>query len=407
MKTKKMDWTKLLTTDCYNSKKSESSDVSCDTNFECRTIFQKNIDKIIFSSHFRRLSRKTQVHPLNENDHIHSRLIHSLETACVGRSLGQYIGDFLFERKELPDNFIPEHIGQIVQAACLAHDIGNPPFGHSGEEAIKGWAKNIEQLKNIKHKKDFLSFDGNAMAFRVLVSTGYDGGERGMSPSYSVLGSLLKYPRISRHAGQKEKFSCFGSEKDVLEKVAEKLGLIGNIGNYARHPLAFLTEAADDLCYQILDLEDATELNILNSSFMLRKFKDVLEFDSNKLEKIRHECVRDRNSKIRSKIMDKAIPALVKVFEEKYDDIMIGNFNSSLFDTSNDPTIKRLREVYKEASSDIFYSRRKVELEIGLRNQLVHYLIHTLKLPMTSAMKTRLTIGKRLNHCLGQTDVQK
>lgn len=365
-KRKRMAWEKLVSSARYGTDKAEQED-------DLRSPYERDIDRITFSSHFRRLGRKTQVHPLNENDHIHSRLSHSLEAASVGRSLGLYVGEFLRDKNELPQCVTVDHVGQIVQAACLAHDIGNPPFGHSGENAIKAWFKGHQEklthLNNI-YKNDLLKFDGNAMSFRILTKTGFDGGTSGMRPTHAVLGALLKYP-MSSSTTVKDKFSFFQTEKEVIQTVADDLGLLGDVDKgYSRHPLAYLTEAADDICYRIIDLEDATEVGIIDGMFMLNAFKDCLALSDERIEQLTRNNVRQRNGKLRAWLVHKAILECIAAFTFNYDQIMTGKFESSLLDESNDPVCTALRNVYGTTSKEIFFSRRKVELEIGAQQSI-------------------------------------
>lgn len=218
----RMAWEKLLL--------SERRGVATQQD-DVRSQFQKDIDRITFSGSFRRLGRKTQVHPLNENDHIHTRLSHSLEVSCVGRSLGVMIGNFIHAKEELPDNISALHIGEIVQAACMAHDIGNPPFGHAGEEVIRKWFEQAfedesllkERIVEKDKEKDFTSCDGNAMAFRVITNNEYYTGNGGMRLTYATLGTLLKYPWTSHFAGEKKKFSCFFQNMRLYAMLQKKL----------------------------------------------------------------------------------------------------------------------------------------------------------------------------------------
>lgn len=374
----KMEWKDLLSDKRLGTDKPEPED-------DIRTPYQRDIDRIIFSGHFRRLGRKTQVHPLNENDHIHSRLSHSIETASVGRSLGQYIGNYLIEIGEIENNYYcVDAIGQILQAACLAHDIGNPPFGHSGENSIREWfiSNQIKYSSTLsqKHLNDFLKFDGNAMAFRVATKTGFDGGNSGMRLTYAVLGALLKYPMTSDHA-EKNKFSCFQSEVDDLNVIAESLGLIKISDNkFARHPLAFLMEAADDICYRMIDLEDATEVGILDDSYIFSNFKDCLDFSAEKITSLKSYNFRQRNGIIRAKIIHSAILEIVDTFKRHYNNIITGKHNKSLMESSDCVVCKKLIDIYKSASETIFFSRRKVELEIGAYRSLA-ILLETFTLP--------------------------
>ncbi|MGL6250217.1 MAG: dGTP triphosphohydrolase, partial [Billgrantia desiderata] len=241
-----------------------------------RSPFHKDHDRIVFSGSFRRLGRKTQVHPLTDNDHIHTRLTHSLEVGCVGRSLGMIVGELLRER--LPKWITPADLGVIVQAACLGHDIGNPPFGHAGEYAIRDWFKRAEAdgsglLEGLSEREraDLLTYEGNAQGFRIVTQIEYNQFRGGMRLTAATLGTLLKYPWTVEHGGSAGKFGCYQSERPLLEDVTRCLGLLPRgEGRWCRHPLAWLVEAADDICYALLDLEDGLEMGIL-------RFEEVAE----------------------------------------------------------------------------------------------------------------------------------
>ncbi|WP_338668477.1 dGTP triphosphohydrolase [Pseudodesulfovibrio methanolicus] len=393
----RMDWNKLLDATRYG-RESESSDI--------RSPFQRDIDRILFSDHFRRLARKTQVHPLNENDHIHSRLTHSLEVASVGKSLGELVGVFLEEQGELPDKLEPRDVGEAVQAACLAHDIGNPPFGHSGEEAIKDWFKNRQQ--DFRHLPkdclaDFTKFDGNAMAVRVLLSTGFH--QTGMSPTYAVLGALLKYPWPSL-AAEKDKFSYFQTEAKAMEKVADALGLIAMDNRWSRPPLAYLTEAADDICYRIIDIEDATELGILDGWFMFECFAEYLDLKTAPGEAydwVWGAHFRQRNSLLRAKLITAATQEAAELFKEHYDAIMTGEFDKkySLMEKSKTGICRRIHDVYKDISGTIFLSRRKAILELGAQNALGRLLDQTMIDVHEFCDKEQSAINKKVKAILG------
>ncbi|WP_319583028.1 dGTP triphosphohydrolase [uncultured Pseudodesulfovibrio sp.] len=378
----RMDWNKLLDAARYG-RGSESSDI--------RSPFQRDIDRIMFSDHFRRLARKTQVHPLNENDHIHSRLTHSLEVASVGKSLGELAGVFLAELGELPGKLGPRDVGEAVQAACLAHDIGNPPFGHSGESAIKDWfANHPEAMDQIPYecRADFTKFDGNAMAIRILLNTGFY--RQGMSPTHAVAGALLKYPWPSSFDAGKDKFSYFQTEARAVQAIADRLGLIDKGGHYARHPLAFLMEAADDICYRIIDMEDATELGILPERFMFDHFAEPLgltdepgEYDWPALH------FRQRNSILRAKLIHRATNETAEIFKKHYEPIMNGEFDHTISLMGLSEGISRaIYTVYKGIEDQLFLSRRKIILELGAQN-----VIGTL-LDLTMAEAKKICTGE-------------
>ena len=241
-----MNWKKLFSRKRYGVEQLEK-------NEEGRSHFQKDIDRIIFSSAFRRLNHKTQVHPLPKNDNIHTRLPHSLEVSSVGRSLGTKVGERLGDELKCI-GIEPSDVGDIVQAACLAHDIGNPPFGHSGEEAIRYWFKeNAEkpflQELNSKEIDDFTNFEGNAQGFRIITKLEYYLLAGGMRLTYATLGSFLKYPWTSdmlSRAGKK-KYGCSQSEIKILKDIATELGLIEKEETaWCRHPLSYLIDISEN-----------------------------------------------------------------------------------------------------------------------------------------------------------------
>lgn len=361
-----MDWARLLASSRVGHESEKDRG---------RNEFTRDIDRIIFCDAFRRLGRKTQVHPLNDNDHIHTRLAHSLETASVGRSLGESVGRWLRDgQSALPGGIAPHHLGQVVHAACLAHDIGNPPFGHSGENAIKDWFQaHPEALDAVPEglRPDFLKFDGNAMSMRILVSTGFH--REGMSPTHAVFGALLKYPWFATRNMAKDKFSVLRTEADAMTDAAHVLGLPETgPGRYARHPLAHLTEAADDICYRIIDLEDAMEMDILPRNYLLDAFKDVLGYTAETEERLRGQHFRQRNGRIRAGLITGAVQQITTLFRKQYDTIMTGAPlpAGSLMDTAQDGVCATIRDVYEDISPSIFYSRRKALLELGADNAI-------------------------------------
>ena len=237
-----------------------------------RTAFQRDYDRIIFSTAFRRLAGKTQVFPLPDNDAIHSRLTHSLEVSCVGRSLGTMVGETLVQRHAglASAGFTERSFGDIVAAACLAHDIGNPPFGHAGEDAIGRWFRehaNVTADLAPAQRADLETFEGNAQGFRILTRLQIPRNP-GLRLTLATLAAFTKYPRPAGPR-QKElgihgkKHGYFQTEAGLFAEVAEQLGLVTHAAGWNRHPLAFLVEAADDICYSILDLEDGFRLGLV------------------------------------------------------------------------------------------------------------------------------------------------
>lgn len=337
-----------------------------------RTHFHKDYDRITFSSSFRRLGKKTQVHPLAKNDHIHSRLTHSLEVSSVGRSLGILLGEKICG--DLPDRQLsPMHIGQILQAACLAHDLGNPPFGHAGEEAIRSWFTNPDTARifeglNENQQDDFKFFEGNAQGFRIITQLEYHQDKGGMRLTYATLGSMLKYPWTSKEIKKKKKFCSFQAEEEILNKVAKEIGLIKKDSScYVRHPLAFLAEAADDICYRILDLEDAHEMKILNFKEIHDILKTLCSEDKSYDDVVNSSSFSDRRklSFVRSKAIGTAIDGVVAAFVENYEKIMDGKFSGELISRCDSQIQKPLDDAKKIANERVFNHPRKIEIEIG------------------------------------------
>lgn len=241
---------------------------------EARTDFQRDFDRLVFSAAFRRLQDKTQVFPLAQGDYVRTRLTHSLEVSSVGRSLGHLVGDVIIRRHRLNDIY-PQDVGAIVAAASLAHDIGNPPFGHAGEDAIRCWFAHtpsgqaiIERLTP-PQRRDLLRFEGNAQGFRLLTRLQSPDNRGGLQLTYATLGTFSKYPCASPFAAELPgvaftKFGFFSDDAEAFAQLAQGLGLIpAAAAAWQRHPLAFLVEGADDICYRIIDIEDAFRFGLL------------------------------------------------------------------------------------------------------------------------------------------------
>ena len=388
-----MDWNKLL-----SQKRLGENNKTEEPEFG-RSHFHKDCDRITFSSSFRRLGKKTQVHPLAENDHIHTRLTHSLEVASVGRTLGIKVGEKI--KGKLPEEVSPYEIGQIIQAACLAHDIGNPPFGHAGEEAIKSWFSQPEHISDflsdldINDRDDLIHFEGNAQGFRVITKLEYNWYEGGMRLTYATLGAFLKYPWTSKESKHEKKFSAFWGEKDVLKDVAFTLGLIEKDKfKWCRHPLAFLVEAADDICYRVLDLEDAHEMRILTfdevSKLLIPLCEDDPYFDKVMTS---NRSSRRKISFLRGKAIGKAIEAVVDVFIGHYKDIMEGSLDGELISLCDDSIKEPLDLAKQTACKKIFNHPRKIELEIGS-----YTAIGTLLRVFCQAVKERVSGKRKLSY---------
>ena len=362
-----------------------------------RSEFQRDYDRLIFSSPFRRLQNKTQVFPLPGSIFVHNRLTHSLEVSCVGRSLGNEIAKDLLSRKlELQDTHLSE-IGSIVSAACLAHDMGNPPFGHSGEKAIgtyfsEGKGQELKPLLSDREWQDLIHFEGNANAFRLLTHQFHGRRKGGFVMTYTTLASIVKYPFSAPLAGTKQKFGFFLSEEEDYKKIAEELGLIllskeGEPLKFARHPLVYLVEAADDICYQMMDIEDAHKLKILTTeetkSLYMQFFTDERK---DKMKEV-FDIVTDTNEQI-GYLRSSAIGVLVKectqVFLEHESKILAGQFNSTLIKEMR-PCIKAAyMNCSKTAFAKIYTSKDVVDIELAgyqVITTLIDLMIDAVRFP--------------------------
>ena len=352
-----MNWNQLI------SNKRFGLEALHEVRKEDRTEFQRDYDRLIFSSPFRRLQNKTQVFPLPGSIFVHNRLTHSLEVSCVGRSLGNDVAHLLLQKHpELAGSHLAE-IGAIVSAACLAHDMGNPPFGHSGETAIgtyfsEGKGQALKSLLSPAEWEDLTHFEGNANAFRLLTHQFRGRRPGGFVLSYSTLASIVKYPFSSQLAGGKQKFGFFLSEQADYERIARELRIIrlsneGEPIRYARHPLVYLVEAADDICYQMMDIEDAHKLKILTT----QETKELYAcfFSAERLNRIHQICqlVTDTNEQIaylRSSAIGVLTRACVETFVEHEEEILSGSFQGPLIKQIASP----VREAYKQCSETAF-----------------------------------------------------
>ena len=367
-----MDWSKLLTTKRLGMEDWESSKKQ-----EDRTQFQRDYDRIIFSSPFRRMQNKTQVFPLPDHIFVHNRLTHSLEVASVGRSLGNLLAEKISE-SDASNPLIPE-IGTIVSTACLAHDLGNPPFGHSGEAAISNFFKNgsgkeFENKLNEGEWKDFTHFDGNANALRILSHQFNGKRPGGFALTYSTLASIVKYPFESTLA-TKQKFGFFQSDKTVYSKIANELeikSISENPVHFKRHPLVYLIEAADDICYQIMDLEDAFKLGILNYSEIKDLYLGFYDaaIDTRQLKNITETLtrVKDRNEQVsylRAGVIGKLIHESIHIFNENQNKILSGTFVGSLIGSLPEKQNLAMNLVKEVSYSKVYANRAVVEIEIA------------------------------------------
>ncbi|GHC38233.1 deoxyguanosinetriphosphate triphosphohydrolase [Aidingimonas halophila] len=362
-----MQWERLLAPTRLNDKPRGSREEIG------RSPFHKDHDRIVFAGSFRRLGRKTQVHPLTDNDHIHTRLTHSLEVGCVGRSLGMMVGEGLSHR--LPDWITPADLGVIVQAACLAHDIGNPPFGHAGEYAIRDWFKRADQepdglLDGLSdtERADLLTYEGNAQGFRIVTQIEYNQFRGGMRLTGATLGTLLKYPWTVEYGGAAGKFGSYQSEKHLLAEVARRLGLKSR-GDWVwcRHPLAWLVEAADDICYALLDLEDGLEMDILRFEEVTEVLMHIAGGVPADYESMERDGVsqRRRIAALRGAAMERAVTDVAEVFVQHEQELLNGALKEDLLELCHPDLGWGVGAAKRLARERIFQNERKAKLEIG------------------------------------------
>jgi dGTPase len=345
-----------------------------------RTEFKRDYDRLIFSAPFRRLQNKTQVFPLPGSIFVHNRLTHSLEVASVGMSLGNDVAQQLIRCHPELSNSLFAEIGQIVATACLAHDMGNPPFGHSGEKAIQsffteGPGQYLQTEVSPVFWSDITHFEGNANAFRLLTHQFEGRRPGGFVMTYSTLASIVKYPFSSMAAGKKGKFGFFDTEKELYARVAEELGLLRLSANgeplrYARHPLVWLVEAADDICYEIMDLEDAHKLKIISyedTSRMLLSFFDE-DTRQNIQQRIIEEGVTDPNEKVvylRACVIGLLESECVQVFVDHEDKILSGTFEGSLIDHISALPHEAYRQCSQLSVKRIYRSKPVLDVELS------------------------------------------
>jgi len=345
---------------------------------ETRLGFEVDFDRIIFSEAFRSLQDKTQVIPLSETDFVHTRLTHSLEVSVVGRTLGRRVGKVLLERhpnlKKLGYSF--NDFGAIVAAASVMHDIGNPPFGHSGEKAIGEYFKTGKGLHyktalSAEEYQDLIDFEGNANGLKILTEN-REGVYGGLRLSYATLGAFLKYPKASLpkkptpHIADK-KYGCFQSEKEAFLDIVEDLGLLNRSKtaaiSYHRHPLTFLVEAADDICYTIIDFEDGINLGLIEEEFALEYLIKLVKntIDTKKYHSLQFK--KDRVSYLRALAINTLINEAVAIFLANETAILKGTFSTSLLDKCAYEA--QINDILKISISKIYKSQEVVEKEVA------------------------------------------
>ena len=402
-----MNWASLYTTQRTGSTKPTNNDPDI-----VRNSFLKDYDRIIFSSAFRRLQNKTQVFPLPGAIFVHNRLTHSLEVASVGRSLGKAVGEAIAakykDEGESFTEFYRHELASVIASACLAHDIGNPPFGHSGEDAIRSFFAGLEgDVRSTIHDaltpnqlKDFEYFEGNSNALRTLTQRFDEPESGGYRLTYTTLASLVKYPCASIEGFNKKtgliatkKSGFFDSELKAYEQIAEKLGIPRKEGYkhvYARHPFVYLTEAADDICYRVIDLEDAHRLHIVSldkfKELFLPFFKEGEGYNSRGYIEKKIANIKDDNQKvqyIRAVWIGLMIGKMAELFMKHEDELLNGTLEKDLLKCLPEEDHALIEEINRFSVAHIYNYRAVVEIEIagynvigGLLKEFVHAILN-------------------------------
>ena len=400
----RMQWSRLICDKRFGMEDYHSPNPAGGT----RSDFQRDFDRLVFSSPFRRLQNKTQVFPLPGSVFVHNRLTHSMEVASVGRSLANEIARAIQPRyRDTPNEKALDSIGEIVAAACLAHDLGNPPFGHSGEKAIstffsEGAGADLQHELTPEQWADLVHFEGNANALRLLTHQFHGRRRGGFAMTYSMLAAIVKYPYSSTLAGTRNKFGFFTSEQETFRLIADELGLIckedrdGRL-SYARHPLVYIVEAADDICYEVMDIEDAHKLKILSTQEVKELFLGF--FDEAKQERCKMVMGRitDPNEQIaylRSGVIGLLVQRCAEAFADNEDAIMRGTLSGHLLDM----VPERERAAYGRCNelswSKIYQSSDVVNIELAgnsIITFLLEKLIHAVRHPQLNYSRLLLS----------------
>jgi len=379
------------------SDKRTGVDKSTSDKTDPRTEFQRDFDRIIFSSAFRRLQNKTQVFPLPGSVFVHNRLTHSLEVASVGRSLGTQIGEFIIKEyeKDLTNeskDFYKNNLHNVISSACLCHDIGNPAFGHSGEDAIATYfKKNENELKVLFSKpqwEDLINFEGNANAIRILTHQQKGKSKGGLRLTYSTLSAIAKYPCESigkdKDFIHRKKFGFFQSEKKTFIDIADNTQMIKDDSTplvYFRHPFVWLVEAADDICYNIIDYEDAHRLKIVEHQKCVDQLIYLIEcIGNNDINRVKRvlDGITDKNERIsylRAKSINSLITQAKEIYQTNFENILMGKHKKSLFDEISE-TCDGLNGIIEFSGEYIYNHRSVVEIENAGYNVMYELLSH-------------------------------
>lgn len=387
-----MKWQTLI-----NDKRFGLEHYKNDKRAEGRTDFRRDYDRLVFSSPFRRLQNKTQVFPLPGSIFVHNRLTHSLEVSSVGRSLADAISHALHGKyAEEPWVGLLDDMGDIVASACLAHDLGNPPFGHSGEKTISSFFREgagmaLESQLSHRQWLDLINFEGNANAFRLLTHQFNGRRQGGFAMTYTMLASIVKYPFDSTHAGEKGKFGFFESEREDFVRVADTLGMLrmpqadGSVV-YARHPLVYIVEAADDICYEVMDMEDAHKLKILTTNQVKEVFLRFLEPKDVAHAQEVMDCISDPNEKVsymRSIVIGALVNACARVFIDNEEKILAGEFEGTLLEHLPNRLLDAYQHSAQLSTDKIYCAKYVVDIDLAgnriltfLLEKLTHAVIH-------------------------------
>lgn len=401
-----MEWARLICDKRLGKEEEQGELRGTISGIGRRSEFERDYDRLIFSAPFRRLQNKAQIFPLPGNVFVHNRLTHTLEVSCVGRSLGNLAGGALAAKyPSLP--FSSGDLAAIVSAACLAHDLGNPPFGHSGERAISAYFREGEGRKWEKEVRneggrweDFTTFDGNANTFRLLTHRFVGRRPGGFGLSYSTLAAIVKYPYPSVSSLKAGKFGFFATEEDTYRQLADCLGICCKDAArriYARHPLVYLVEAADDICYEIMDLEDAFKLRILSLAEVEALLIDFFdEQEGNRLAQKAH-AIEDDNERVaylRSKVINVLIADCATAFVTHEEEIMKGIFRGSLIEHCSARSLAAYRKAEKIAYGRIYTSRDVVDVELAghrIFAEIIERTMYALEHPDNAYSRTFLS----------------
>lgn len=397
----------------YTNQRSNTNDTS-----DARSEYQRDYDRIIFSSAFRRLQNKTQVFPLPGSVFVHNRLTHSLEVSSVGRSMGNLVGKFISENYKLTKEsheFYKYSIHDVISAACLCHDIGNPAFGHSGEDAIASYfdrhEADLKQYFTEAEWADLINFEGNANAIRILTQQQNGKSEGGLRLTYSTLAAIAKYPceSVAKDKSQlhRKKFGFFQAQKEAFRTIAEKTNMILEQDSpiiYKRHPFVWLVEAADDICYSIIDVEDSQRLGIIDHDKCRKLFLNLVEsLDPSQIDKTKNtlKSISDKNDRIaylRAKSINLLTQKSVEVYQNNFDQIVKGEFKTALLDVIKNETeqvTKRVLDEIQRFSIENIYNHRSVlEIENAGYNVMSELLSQFIP-PILKDEKERKTFEKK------------